>query len=760
MAGLPPDLFYLVQTNELLRAENRRQANTIDALVHQEQDLRQTVDQCRRQLIEMEAEKRAVQDEVDRLRTQVNQLEARRNEENEQPRRKKARVRGEPGEFVPIERINNTKTQWSVLAPKTLRHKKAQIRKYYLEPCFSTLPTNIVKANVTFRTEDAVTMEVEWPQGPFDRNGQQLPAEHAVSGRGYRHQTDETKDLVRWCVYYKDQASISDVWWHELHMRFPKVIPPKTWIIEERRSQNGFIPYQLEENARDGNGASRSVTGIISHYLTQPANSHLIAGDNPVVSFRYGLDGRPQAKNTIIGAVMACITPVKSVEEALNDNRTVRDEFCVFLYSGKEDYEEQVRSGSRVFREMNDLQTNGLDLFLGHDDEGQERRKHVRINWYIISDWKALAEMQGIVGPTEYPLRTLEDAARYVTNRQDSKGHRHLPVMNIPCENVIIDTMHMFLRIGGKLLTQLIGWAIDQDATEKLEQAMRDIGIGTFYIRKEATQQGPSTFKWKTLSAKELKKAVKMLPDKMPQIIQSIGRASEVKIDSLQGRQLTSILNSKGARVPKLISERKALLKTLLGGAEMVTLPGRNEDAVEIEVRDIQELWRDLPRIMDIPKDPTLHHTYQREARQWAEKFRDTTYAEDITPYIHYFACHAGAQLQQHPFLHFVNCETIEKKNHIQTRRYHLATQKGGGRNPSKWAEQLMQIENRDLYAAFHGIGQRQRRQWTRRAEPEDPGYFGGSGSESDAEESAAEDEQDHDDDYDNTVAYDGEEDD
>ncbi|KAI8490601.1 hypothetical protein Bbelb_318690 [Branchiostoma belcheri] len=166
---------------------------------------------------------------------------------------------------------------------------------------------------------------------------------------------------------------------------------------------------------------------------------------------------------------------------------------------------------------------------------------------------------------------TQEDAARYVTNRQDSKGHRHLPVMNIPWEKVIIDTMHMYLRIGGKLLTQLIGGAIDQDATEKLQQAMRDIGIGTFYIRKEATQQGPSTFKWKTLSAKELKKAVKMLPDKMPQIIQNIGIASEVKIDSLQGRQLTSILNSKGARVPKLISERKAILKTLLGGAEMIS---------------------------------------------------------------------------------------------------------------------------------------------------------------------------------------------
>ncbi|KAI8516462.1 hypothetical protein Bbelb_050430 [Branchiostoma belcheri] len=53
-----------------------------------------------------------------------------------------------------------------------------------------------------------------------------------------------------------------------------------------------------------------------------------------------------------------------------------------------------------------------------------------------------------------------------------------------------------------------------------------------------------------------------------------------------------------------------------------------------------------------------------------------------------YLGCHAAEQLQDHLFMNFVNCETIEK-NHIQTRRYHLATQKGGGRNQSKWDEPL-----------------------------------------------------------------------
>eukprot|EP00058_Branchiostoma_floridae_P000956 XP_002586444.1 hypothetical protein BRAFLDRAFT_105223 [Branchiostoma floridae] len=449
---------------------------------------------------------------------------------------------------------------------------------------------------------------------------------------------------------------------------------------------------------------------------------------------------------------------------------------------GKESYEEQVQSGSRVFREMEDLQQNGLHLKVGEEEDGQDRTKHVKINWYILSDWKALAEMMGLVGPTgkyfcvlcyctkehlsrfsqDFSLRTHDKAAQCIRDR-DKRGHQKLPVMNIPWGNVIIDTLHMYLRIGGKLLTQLIGWVIDQNVPEKLEQAMRDVGVGTFYLREEGNRQGTNTFKWKSLSAKELKKAIKMLPDRLPDIIENVGITKEAKIDSLQGRTLTAILQSKGAKVPHKVSERKALLKELLGGAERITVPGRPGNRVQIQVADIQEIWREFSRIMDMPKDPRLHNNYKAAARQWVVKFRDTTYLEDCTPYMHYFACHAGDQLQEHPFLHYVNCETIEKKNHVQTRRYHLATQKGGGRNHSKWAEQLMQMENRETFAAIHGIGQREKRKWTRRAQPDDPGYGGGSASDSDSEESMVgsnTDELDGDDDDDDRIVYDGEEDD
>ncbi|XP_019631168.1 PREDICTED: uncharacterized protein LOC109475068 [Branchiostoma belcheri] len=334
-----------------------------------------------------------------------------------------------------------------------------------------------------------------------------------------------------------------------------------------------------------------------------------------------------------------------------------------------------------------------------------------------------------------FELRTHEKAALHVRDKKNQRGHQHLPVLNIDWKNVMIDTLHMFLRIGGKLLNQLIGWTIDQGRTGALEAAFSDIGI-TFWLRKESTKQGPSTYKWKTLTAKELKTAIKDLPHQMSNIINDIGGRNQVPIDALQGPQLTRLLRDRNETVPRAVSERKAKLKRLLGEEAMVSLSNTNDDNTEIRVVDIKHLWKEFIRVYDMLRHPEQHAEFKEAATKWCEMFRDMTYTEDITPYIHYFGTHAGDQLASHPFLHFINCETIEKKNHIQTRRYHLATQKGGGRSRSKWAEQLMQLENRELFAAMNGIGLRKKRAWgTNRVANPDPGYAGSSEDDSDEDD-------------------------
>ncbi|CAH1242552.1 Hypp6831 [Branchiostoma lanceolatum] len=68
----------------------------------------------------------------------------------------------------------------------------------------------------------------------------------------------------------------------------------------------------------------------------------LTGADEPVVRFRYGIDGRPQNKNNIICAVIACITPTRRVEEAVRLRREERQARTMGSYPGR------CRDGGRI----------------------------------------------------------------------------------------------------------------------------------------------------------------------------------------------------------------------------------------------------------------------------------------------------------------------------------------------------------------------------------------------------------------------------
>ena len=54
-----------------------------------------------------------------------------------------------------------------------------------------------------------------------------------------------------------------------------------------------------------------------------------------------------------------------------------------------------------------------------------------------------------------------------------------------------------------------------------------------------------------------------------------------------------------------------------------------------------------------------------------------------------------------------VNCQPVEKKNYEQSRMFHRGTQKGG-RN-SQYTVQVMEKENRKLYARVNNLHQNKR---------------------------------------------------
>ena len=66
----------------------------------------------------------------------------------------------------------------------------------------------------------------------------------------------------------------------------------------------------------------------------------------------------------------------------------------------------------------------------------------------------------------------------------NSFGCKHLPLINLPLENVIVEELHMLLRITDRLLENLIQDARDLDCTEKLGAVAKSIDSSNSRLNK------------------------------------------------------------------------------------------------------------------------------------------------------------------------------------------------------------------------------------------------------------------------------------
>ena len=70
--------------------------------------------------------------------------------------------------------------------------------------------------------------------------------------------------------------------------------------------------------------------------------------------------------------------------------------------------------------------------------------------------------------------------------------------------------------------------------------------------------------------------------------------------------------------------------------------------------------------------------------------------------------------------LSIFNCQPVEKKNHQQSRMFHQVTQKGGGK--SSYTKQVMENENRKIYARVNNLYRTKRAYQRGGHTEEDPG--------------------------------------
>ena len=135
----------------------------------------------------------------------------------------------------------------------------------------------------------------------------------------------------------------------------------------------------------------------------------------------------------------------------------------------------------------------------------------------------------------------------------------------------------------------------------------------------------------------------------------------------------------------------------------------------------IQDLWDKLYELMlSLSSKPGQRNyippnEFKAKARMWACNLRDNTYEEDVIPYVHILVYHISQYLEKYVHLHDVAVHQVERKNFDHREAYYHATHRAGGRHAKNVAYQLLQRENRILWANAHNL-QRRKRKYQKRS--------------------------------------------
>jgi len=247
-----------------------------------------------------------------------------------------------------------------------------------------------------------------------------------------------------------------------------------------------------------------------------------------------------------------------------------------------------------------------------------------RLNLTQTGQKKALVErLLAKSHPLSAEDRELLEETRSLDLDGADTGFKRAPIMRgIELVDVIIDLLHLKLRVGGKLLKLLLcGDVLPADRQDDVVAEMRRIGVTFAFRATTDTKEGDGKVAWTSLMGTAMSKVLTLF------------NVAAV-VDGQRAAQIQLIWTTFWARFCDVLDWHK----------------GDDVDAL------------------------------QAELIVWQERFLDLYGVNDITPYIHHFVVHLAEAVSRHGGLRRYACEAAEKLNNLHQQAFHRATGKSGGR--------------------------------------------------------------------------------
>ncbi|KAI8490599.1 hypothetical protein Bbelb_318670 [Branchiostoma belcheri] len=210
---------------------------------------------------------------------------------------------------------------------------------------------------------------------------------------------------------------------------------------------------------------------------------------------------------------------------------------------------------------------------------------------------------------------------------------------------------------------------------------MKDTGV-PFRLMEGTGDDGKGSIRtWTQLNAKQLERVFEKLDLKA--VLTDRWSPAGLTVASLTVAQLKVELQKRGLETA---GRKDALVKRLSEFLHSDQLPLPEEDQANhpiLIIGNIIKLWKDFEELavaMKAEPGAAGHlapSMFQQKAREWGKLFRRVTFDEHVTPYIHAMVYHVPQFLRRYKFINDLSCESVE---------------------------QVMEYENRDLFAVLNNL--------------------------------------------------------
>ncbi len=471
-------------------------------------------------------------------------------------------------------------------------------------------------------------------------------------GKCYKDLDGEQREDLKKLTALLDHYNISDGAYHELAIYYKDVLH-RSYLIKECRDDVDSITHIIRTPG-ESPGAQVPLTEAINLLIKQEVTSDKEntntnpsssddSNENVKVKVRIGCDGTKVSRNTNY-----IVLNISLLDEASHLNH-----HTLAIVEGKETYDVIKSSFRGIFDEINnqiDTYGNGQIPFVCESNSTS-----YFIEYFLCGDYKFLLLACGIQAANcEHACIYCLSSRKGRKNLQFDEHHWeqskyrrkldkigkynqvHEPLLHVDLDHIVIDELHLLLRVGGLLVRNIVMDAHDLDQQDTV------------------------------LTNKKTRNHV----DQLVTLIHSCGIPFQVwdTKDKKSGYDFTSLTGDQTKRILKSLPEK-------LQDATCITQACK-ENVISLW-ESFYVLYQKLSA--DVLTEAQIQ-SYFAEAKDWTIKYRELSHElegfDTITPYVHIMMYHVPRILKQYGTLKSFSGQGLEKTNDDIKRIYHAKTNK------------------------------------------------------------------------------------